>query len=143
MIGALLTKMMVRRGCAYLNSREIDKFLNQWREDAVFIYPGKTRASGEHRGKAQIREWWLAFYEQFPSSNFTTRRIYIKNVMSITASNQVALEWAVQVRNQKGDSFNNHGVSLVDIYNGKIGRFEDFIFDLETLEKAWLSNKAL
>lgn len=143
MIGALLTRMMVRRGCAYLNSREIDKFLKQWREDAVFVYPGETRASGEHCGKNRIREWWLAFYGQFPSSHFATRRIYIKDITAITASNQIALEWAVQVTNQLGESFKNHGVSLVDIHNGKISRFEDFIFDLKTLERAWASNEAL
>jgi len=143
MIGALLTRMMVRRGCAYLNTREIDKFLDQWREEAIFIYPGATRASGEHHGKNSIRQWWLTFYEQFPSSHFTTRRIYVKNILSLTASNQVALEWAVQVVTQRGDLFKNHGVSLVDIHNGRISRFEDFIFDLETLSKAWSSNQAL
>ena len=143
MIGAILTRLMVRRGCAYVNTREIDKFLKQWHEDAIFIYPGGTIASGEHRGKNNIREWWLRFYQQFPASAFTTRRIYIKNIMSITASNQIALEWGVEVKNHAGHSFKNHGVSLVDIYNGKISQFEDFIFDLETLKKAWSSNQAL
>lgn len=143
MIGALLTRIMVRRGCSYLNTREIDRFLSQWHEDAVFVYPGTTRVSGEHRGKEQIRKWWLGFYEQFPSSVFTTRRIYIKNIMSLTASNQIALEWGVHVTNRSGHSFKNHGVSLVDIHNGRIGRFEDFIFDLETLKDGWASKAAL
>ena len=143
MIGALLTRAMVRRGCSYLNTRELDKFMDQWREDAIFIYPGGTRAGGEHVGKDQIRNWWLSFYGQFPSSTFTTRRIYINNIMSMTASNQVALEWSVQVKNQSGKAFNNHGVSLVDIHNGKISLFEDYIFDLQTLAEAWLSNQAL
>ena len=142
MIGALLTKMMVRRGCTHLNSRDINKFLKQWHEDAIFIYPGVTHASGEHHGRDQIRKWWSAFYKQFPSSIFTTQRIYIKNIMSVTATNQVALEWSVRVKNQSGDMFNNHGVSLVDIYKGKINRFEDFIFDLETLKRAWEPNKS-
>src|SRR5512143_2845552 len=103
MIGALLTRMMVRRGCAYLNSREIDKFLDQWHGEAIFIYPGSTRASGVHHGKNNRRQWWLAFYEQFPSSHFTTRRIYVKSILSISASNQVALEWEVQVVTQGGE----------------------------------------
>ena len=141
MIGALLTRVMVRRGCSNLNSRELDKFMDQWREDAVFIYPGDTRASGEHAGKDKIRNWWLVFYRQFPSSTFTTRRIYINNIMSMAASNQVALEWTVQVENQSGQVFNNRGVSLVDIHNGKIRRFEDYIFDLQTLADAWSSNQ--
>jgi len=140
MIGAFLTRMMVRRGCQYLNTREIDKFLNQWHEDAVFVYPGSTRASGKHHGKNNIRDWWQSFYEQFPSSHFTIKRLYIKNIMSLSASNQVALEWAVDVTNKYGDTYFNHGVSLIDIRVGRISRFEDFIFDLETLKKAWATN---
>jgi len=142
-IGALLVKLKARTGCAYLNSREIDKFLRDWRDDAVFIYPGSTAVSGQHKGKSTIREWWMKFYDQFSQSHFTTKGIYIRNTMSFMPSNQMAIEWEVDVMTKSGDTFHNHGVSLVNIRNGKIVRFEDFIFDLKTLEKAWSSNHVL
>ena len=85
----------------------------------------------------------MEFYEQFPKSQFIVKRIYIKNIMTLLASNQIALEWEVDVLNRQGESYHNHGVSLVDIRNAKITRFEDFIFDLETLKRAWRSKPAL
>jgi ketosteroid isomerase-like protein len=143
MLGALLARRKARTGSSYLNSREIDKFLKDWRDDAVFIYPGSTSVSGEHKGKRSIRLWWMTFYEQFPESHFTTKGIYIRNIMTFLPSNQIAIGWEVDVKNITGNRFHNHGVSIVNIQNGKITRFEDYIFDLETLEKAWSSNKAM
>lgn len=140
MIGALLVKSKARKGCVYLNSREIDKFLRDWREDAVFIYPGTTPVSGQHSGKKSIQEWWLKFYDRFPHSHFTIRAIYVKNGLSFLPSNQIALEWEVDVATKTGKTFHNHGVSLVDVRNGKIVRFEDFFFDAETQKRAWSSN---
>ena len=137
MIGALLVKMKGRAGGAYLNSREIDKFLKDWRDDAVFVYPGSTPVSGVHRGKKRIRQWWMTFYEQFPTSHFTTNGVYVKNIMSFLPSNKMAIEWEVQVTNKDGEDFNNKGVSLVTIQGGRIARFEDFISDQTTLERAW------
>jgi hypothetical protein len=40
----------------------MDKFLKDWRDDAVFIYPGATPVSGEHKGKGSVRRWWMTFY---------------------------------------------------------------------------------
>lgn len=142
MLGALLARMKTRQGCSYLNSRELEKFLKDWRDDAAFIYPGSTSVSGEHIGKKSIRKWWMTFYEQFPESYFTVKGIYIRNIMSLLPSNQMAIEWEVDVKNKTAESFHNHGVSLVTIRNSKITRFEDYIFDLETLRKAWSSKPA-
>lgn len=139
MIGALLVKIKGRAGGVYLNTREIDKFLRDWRDDAVFIYPGTTAVSGTHKGKKRIREWWMNFYEQFPQSHFTTNGIYIRNIFSVLPSNQMAIEWEVDVTNRTGDEFHNRGVSLVTIKNAKIVRFEDYIFDQKLLEQAWSS----
>jgi len=143
MIGALLTRLMVRRGCRHLNTRDLDAFLKQWHENAVFIYPGSTPASGEHRGKDAIRAWWLNFYDHFPASRFTTGRLYIKNITSLTASNEVALEWSVTVTTRNGVDISNRGVSLIDISRGKIARFQDFIDNHQALQEAWSSGKAL
>lgn len=140
MIGALLVKSKARRGCAYLNSREIDKFLRDWRDDAVFIYPGTTPVSGQHSGKKRIREWWTTFYNRFPHSVFTIRAIYVRNALSFLPSNQIAIAWEVDVATKTGKTFHNHGVSLVHVRNGKIVRFEDFFFDAVTQKKAWSSN---
>jgi len=143
MLGALLARRKARTACSCLNSREIDEFLKDWRDDAVFIHPGSTSVSGEHKGKKSIRRWWMTFYEQFPESNFTTKGIYIRDIMSFLPSNQMAIEWEVDVKNINGNRFHNHGVSIVTIRNGRITRFEDYIFDLETLGKAWSSNPAM
>ncbi len=140
MIGALLVRMKARQGCALLNSRDVDEFLRDWRDDARFIYPGLTAVSGEHRGKKSIKDRWIKFYDQFPESHFTIRRIYVDRIMSFLPSNRIAVEWEVEVTTRNRDKLHNHGVSLVNIHNGKIQTFEDIIADIETLEKAWSSN---
>jgi len=142
MLGALLVRRKARTGCSYLNSREIDNFLKDWRDDAVFVYPGTISVSGEHKGKISIRQWWMTFFEQFPESHFTIKGIYIRNIMSFLPSNQITIEWEVDVKNMHGDRFHNKGVSLVTIRNGEITRFEDYIFDHVTLGVAW-SSKAM
>ena len=81
----------------------------------------------------------MNFYEQFPQSHFTTNGIYIRNIFSVLPSNQMAIEWEVDVTNRTGDEFHNRGVSLVTIKNAKIVRFEDYIFDQKLLEQAWSS----
>ena len=139
MIGALLVKMKGKAGGVYLNSRDLDKFLKDWRDDAVFVYPGSTPVSGVHQGKERIRQWWMNFYEQFPTSHFTTKGVYVKNILSLLPSNKMAIEWEVHITNRDGDSFHNQGVSLVTIQTGKIVRFEDYISDHKTLEIAWAS----
>lgn len=141
MIGAVLARLMARKGCKYLNTREIDLFLKDWRDDAVFIYPGDTIASGECRGKQAVREWWMRFYDQFPKSCFAVNGIYVNNFMALAPSNELALKWSVDVADRLGNEFHNHGVSLISIHNGKVVRFEDFIFDLITLKKAWSSSQ--
>lgn len=136
MVGAVLTRMMARRGCECLDARDVDRFLSQWQEDAIFICPGATRVSGEHMGRRRVREWCLTFCEQFPQSHFSTGGMHLKNIVAMTASNPVAIEWEVLVRSRFGESFTNHGISLGDILHGRIRRFEDFVFDLGTAEKA-------
>lgn len=137
MLGAVLTRMMARRGCNLMNSRQVDRMLTDWAEDAEFIYPGSTRASGRHRGKGEVHRWWTAFFAHFPESHFNIKTLYVDKLLSMTASNRLAVEWEVVVRDQQGREFRNHGVSLVDVQGGKVVRFEDFIFDQEALARAW------
>ncbi len=60
-----------------MNSRDLDKLLNDWLDDAVFTYPEILLPVESIEAKSSIRNWWLKFHEQCPKSNFTTKAIYV------------------------------------------------------------------
>lgn len=140
MLGAMLIQRKAQAGFEQLNRRDLPSYLRDWEEEAVFIYPGNISVSGEQHGKAKVEKWWLHFFDHFPSSRFTSRGIYLKRPLSLWPSNELMVHWEVQVANRQGREFRNSGVSFVQVVNGKIIYFKDYIFDLETLVEAWREN---
>jgi hypothetical protein len=49
-IGTLMTKKAARATFQALNDHDLDKFLANFREDAVFVYPGDIPQSGPQSG---------------------------------------------------------------------------------------------
>lgn len=138
MIGALILKTMMDSGTNVMNERDVDAILKHWRDDAVMIYPGNTIVSGRHEGRAAMEKFFSRFMEQFPEHmEFTTNQTYIKNMLAIGLSNTVVAEFSVSYTNKHGERFENSGVSVVTIRNGKVAQIKDYYFDVERLNAAW------
>ena len=141
MLGALIMKSKASSGFRKLNQRDLSSFMDDWRDDAVFIYPGNVSVSGEYKGKEKINMWWDNFLSQFPEVKFICKGIYIKNIYALGPSNDIALHWEVFTENREGNKYNNSGISQVKVKNGKIEYFKDYIYDLNAMRKAWCEDK--
>src|SRR3989339_1220515 len=74
-----LSIMKARSAMEAMNSGDLETYLQDWDENATFVYPGNTSASGEIIGKKAIREWFENWRKVFPDLKFTIKNIYLKN----------------------------------------------------------------
>lgn len=137
MIGAYILKKMMGSGTNVMNERDVDKILKHWRDDAVMIYPGSTLVSGRTEGKAAMKEFFQKFMQQFPEMQFSIKDSYIQNMFALGFSNILASEFEVTYTNKHGETFENRGVTVIQIKNGKVQQIQDYYFDVDKLNKAW------
>jgi len=137
MIGAYILKKMMGSGTDVMNERDVDKILTHWRDDAVMIYPGVTVVSGRSEGKVALQAFFRKFMEQFPEIKFSIKETYIKDMFAVGFSNSIASEFEVTYTNKHGETFENRGVTVIQIKNGKVQQIQDYYFDVEKLNQAW------
>jgi len=68
MIGAIIAKRKARGSLQHLNRGDVQAFLEDWADDAVFIYPGNLPISGTIKGKPAIDDWFRRFVNQYPGT---------------------------------------------------------------------------
>jgi ketosteroid isomerase-like protein len=137
MIGAIILKTIMGSGTNVMNERDVDAVLKHWRDDAVMIYPGSTIVSGRTEGKEALKDFFEKFMEQFPELEFSIDETYIKSMFALGLSNTVASEFSVKYTNKHGEHFENSGVTVIQVKNGKVAQIKDYYFDVEKLNKAW------
>ena len=137
MIGAMIAKSKARSAFDCLNRRDFPAFLAAWAEDATFVYPSNVSVGGEIKGKKAVEEWFQRFREQYPKVNFTLKNVFVADVFAFGATNVVAVEWDIAVTNREGRDFQNSGVTTIQVKNGKATLVRDYIYDTETLKRAW------
>jgi len=141
MIGAIIAKKKAHSGFATLNQRDLSAFLASWAENATFVYPGNLSVSGKIEGKKAIEEWFRKLMEQFPKVNFTVRDVFVQNIFALGGTNVVAIEWDIDLTNREGRDFQNSGVTIISIKNGKITLVRDYLFDAEVQKRTWGEEK--
>jgi len=137
MIGAMVAKKKILSGFDSMNRHDLDAFLTNWTEDAVFIYPGNFSVSGEQKGKKAVVEWFQNFMKQFPVIKFTIKNVCVENIFDLVGTNVLAVSWDIKLNNQAGEEFQNSGVTVITLKNRKAVLVRDYIFDLEVARKAW------
>ena len=137
MIGAIIAKKKARSGFDSLSRHDLDKFLADWADDAMFICPGNLSVSGEINGKEAIREWFMKYIDQFPISSFNLKNVFVENIFALGGTNTIAVEWDVKLNNRDGEEFDNSGVTIISLKGGKAVLVRDYISDLEVTRKAW------
>lgn len=130
-------KKQARSALAALNNGEVETYLQDWDENATFIYPGNTSASGEIKGKKAIRAWFANWRTVFPDLKFTISNIYLENNLYLGADNTLAVHWEAQGSNKFGKKVHSTGIGVVTITGSKITRVQDYIFDADKLRDFW------
>jgi len=138
MIGALVAKRKVRSSYDLLNNRDIENFLKNWRDDAVFIYPGDISAAGEFKGKEAVAAWFNRLLDQFPTFYITPQHVCIQNLLDLVGTNVVTVEWEEDNVNKEGRKVQLTGVTVIKLKFGKATHVRDYIFATdEALKMAW------
>lgn len=137
MIGAIITKAMVRKSFGNFNHRNLDKFMSNWRDDASIIYPSNLTDGGETKGKEAIREWYRKDWAQFPEESFKVENVCIKNMFALGGTNTVTVEWSVKGKNKSKEEFANRGVSVIHLIKGKVALMRAYFFDFDTAKRVW------
>jgi len=128
MIAELVIKKAAKEGFEAINQHDLPKVMSSYRDDATLIYPGEVPGSGNFKGKAAIEGWWRQWFDQFPSTHFDIKDIYVKSIFGFR-TNTVAVHYDIQVTNRYGRVGKDSGVSVIEIKGGKALRSTDFIFD--------------
>ena len=138
MIGAILFKLMAGSAMDALNSRDVPKLLNNWAEDAVFVYPGNLSVSGTYHGRKAAEEFFNKFFDQFPEVHFKCTGVFIKNIFAIGPANTVSIQWENVLVNKNGERFENCGMNVTKVgWKAKALHVRDYYFDAQKQRKAW------
>ena len=132
MIGAIIAKQAMVKAFQAMDNHDLKTFISNWRDDAVFIYPGEIYASGTFEGKAAIENWFRKFFEQFPKIHFDIQDICVKNIFAMSGNNVVATHWNIHLTNREGRVGEYSGVTIISIEGSKVVKVKDYIFDLGT-----------
>ena len=138
MIGALIAKKSIAKAFEAMNQHDLKKFMSNWRDDGVFVYPGEISASGTFEGKSAVEGWFKNFFEQFPEIKFDIQDICVKNICALTGTNVVTVHWKIGLKNRNSREGKNSGVTVITIRSGKVFHVKDYIFDLgENFKLNW------
>jgi ketosteroid isomerase-like protein len=131
MIAELVIKKAAKEGFEAINQHDLPKVMSSYRDDATLIYPGEVPGSGNFKGKAAIEGWWRQWFDQFPSTHFDIKDIYVKSI------NAAVIHFDAQVTNREGRAGKNSGVGVYEIKGSKIFREQLFIFDQGEDKRMW------
>jgi ketosteroid isomerase-like protein len=138
MIGAIMAKKALAGAFDALNRHDLAKFMEVWRDDGVFVYPGDIPESGTFKGREAVEGWFRRFFEQFPEIAFDVHDICVRNIFDMRGNNVGAVHWDLKLTNRAGRSGTNSGVTVVTVERGKVVHVKDFIFDLgDNFRRNW------
>ncbi len=74
--------------------------------------------------------------DRFPKANFTLKNVFVQNIFALGGTNVVAVEWDLTLTDLEERDFQNSGVSVIHIKEGKAVLVVDYM-DTEVLKKSW------
>ena len=102
------------------NQRDLDKMDSLFSPDAQFYFP-KTQPL---IGKKRILKFFNVLFRQYPRLNFDIQRIIIED-------QQAAIHWTNQGKTRRNAPYENEGVTIMELRDGKIIFISDFFKDTE------------
>jgi ketosteroid isomerase-like protein len=103
-----------------LSEQALDKADNLLAPQAEFYFP-KTQPLV---GKDRILKFLKIFFRQYPELSFTVVRV-------IRQGDQAAVHWTNRGMNRRKEPYENEGVTILEMENGKIRFISDFFKNTE------------
>jgi ketosteroid isomerase-like protein len=103
-----------------LNRRDLVQMGNLLGDQAEFYFP-KTRPL---LGKERILKFFAILFRQYPELSFQVRRV-------IMQGNHAAIHWTNTGHTRKKEPYENEGVTLLELAEGKIRYMSDFFKNTE------------
>ena len=110
----------IREFFEVLNKRNFDKIHDLLDADAALYFP-KTQPL---ISTARILKFLNILFRQYPQLKFEIQRIIVEG-------NQAAVHWTNQGTNKRDLPYENDGVTLIELQDGKIIFISDFFKDTE------------
>jgi ketosteroid isomerase-like protein len=110
----------VREFFEILNQRNLDKMENLFNPEAQFYFP-KTQPL---IGKKRILKFFSILFRLYPQLRFDIQRIIIQG-------NRAAIHWTNQGKTKRDVPYENEGVTIMELMDGKINFISDFFKDTE------------
>ena len=98
-----------------LNNRELSHLSNHLEENAAFDFPGTKLIEG----RKKILQFFKILFRKYP-------RLSFKVEGSIAEGEQVCVLWSNEGITSKGNPYNNQGITVVRISEGKICYISDY-----------------
>ena len=111
---------LIREFFEVFNQRNLDKVQDLLANDAAFYFP-KTQPL---IGTARILKFLNILFRQYPQLRFEIQRI-------IVDGNQAAVHWTNQGTDKRDLPYENEGVTLIELQDGKIIFISDFLKTLK------------
>ena len=116
----MLSQSFIREFFAVFNQRNLDKMENLLSSDAEFYFPKTQPLIGKNR----ILKFFNILFRQYPQLNFDIQRTIIQD-------NQAAIHWTNQGKTKLDAPYENEGVTIMELMDGKIIFISDFFKDTE------------
>lgn len=113
-------EQIVQKFFEVFNNRDTEKMATLLNSNAEFFFP-KTRPL---IGKDRILKFLGILFRQYPQLTFTIQRV-------IKQGQQAAVHWTNQGFNRHKESYQNEGVTILEMQNGKISYISDFFKNTE------------
>jgi ketosteroid isomerase-like protein len=137
LLGALVTRRLVRSVFTALNRGDHHALLSFLRDDATWSWPGDLSVSGVARGRGEIARWLQTFRERVPTNRFELRSVAVDNPFDLAGTNAVVVEWANAPINRRGEGFYVRGVTTLQVVRGRIAAVRHYVYDYERLRALW------
>ena len=113
-------KQIVNTFFEVFNKRDMEKMEKLLDPDAEFFFP-KTQPL---IGKERILKFLGILFRQYPQLSFTIQRV-------IQQDERAAVHWTNQGLNRRREPYQNEGVTILEMQNGKISYISDFFKNTE------------
>jgi uncharacterized protein (TIGR02246 family) len=102
------------------NNRDTVRMGNLLNSDAEFFFPKTQPLIGRER----ILKFLKILFRQYPQLSFTIQRV-------IQQGERAAVHWTNQGFNRREEPYQNEGVTILEMRNGKINYISDFFKNTE------------
>ena len=112
------SESFIREFFEVLNQRNLEKMKHLLSPDAEIYFPKTQPLIGINR----ILKFFNILLRQYPQLNFNIQRIIIQG-------HQAAIHWTNQGKNRRDAPYENEGVTIMELKDGKIIFISDFFKD--------------